>query len=78
MDRIESQIVQYIDGHKESYIAFLQDLVRIPSITGYEKDAQEFVRKKIEEFGVETEFLEPDLKKMFEKFPEVAQVPFQR
>ncbi len=75
MDRIESQIVQYIDGHKESYIAFLQDLVRIPSITGYEKDAQEFVRKKIEEFGVETEFLEPDLKKMFEKFPEIAQVP---
>lgn len=75
MDKIESQIVDYIEAHKESYIAFLQDLIRIPSITGYEKDAQEFVRKKIEELGAETEFLEPDLKKMFEKFPEVAQMP---
>ena len=75
MDKIEKQIIQYIDGHKESYISFLQDLIRIPSITGYEKKAQEFVRKKISEIGAEAEFLEPDLKKMFEKFPEVAQVP---
>ncbi len=75
MDKIEKQIVQYVEEHKESYIAFLQDLIRIPSITGYEKDAQEFVRKKISELGAETEFLEPDLKKMFELFPEVAQVP---
>ena len=75
MDTIEKQIIQYIEEHKESYIAFLQDLVRIPSITGYEKEAQEVVRKKMSEFGAETEFLEPDLKKMFEKFPEVAQVP---
>ena len=75
MDKIEKQIVQYVEEHKESYIAFLQDLIRIPSITGYEKDAQEFVRKKISELGAETEFLEPDLKKMFELFPEVAQMP---
>ena len=75
MDRIEQQIVQYVDEHKEEYIRFLGDLVKINSITGYEKKAQEFVRKKMEEFGAETEFLEPDLKKMFEKFPEVAQVP---
>ena len=64
MDKIEAQIVQYIEEHKEGYIAFLQDLIRIPSITGYEKKAQEFVRKKISELGAETEFLEPDLKKM--------------
>ncbi len=75
MDKTEKQIVQYIEEHKESCIAFLKDLIRIPSITGYEKNAQEFVRKKISEFGVETEFLEPDLQKMFKLFPEVAQVP---
>ncbi len=46
MDRIEQQIVQYVDEHKEEYIRFLGDLVKINSITGYEKKAQEFVRKR--------------------------------
>ena len=75
MDKIEQQLLQYVDDHKEEMIKFLGDLVKINSITGYEKEAQEFVRKKMDEIGAETEFLEPDLKQMFEKFPEVAQLP---
>ena len=51
MDRIEQQIVQYVDEHKEEYIRFLGDLVKINSITGYEKKAQEFVRDKIAGYG---------------------------
>ena len=75
MDKIEQQIVQYVDDHKEEMIKFLGDLVKINSITGYEKKAQEFVRDKIAGYGFETELVEPDVKKMFELFPEVAQVP---
>ena len=75
MDKIEQQLVQYVDEHKDDFIKFLGDLVRVPSITGYEKKAQEFVRDKIAGFGFETELVEPDVKKMFEMFPEVAQVP---
>ncbi len=75
MDKIEQQIVQYVDDHKEEMIKFLGDLVKINSITGYEKKAQEFVRDRIAGYGFETELVEPDVKKMFELFPEVAQVP---
>ena len=75
MDKIEQQLVQYVDEHKEDFIKFLGDLVKVPSITGYEKKAQEFVRDKIAGLGFETELKEADVKKMFEMFPEVAQVP---
>ena len=75
MDKIEQQLVQYVDEHKEDFIKFLGDLVRVPSITGYEKKAQEFVRDKIAGLGFDTELKEADVKKMFEMFPEVAQVP---
>ncbi len=75
MDKIEQQLVQYVDEHKDDFVKFLGDLVKIPSITGYEKKAQEFVRDKIAGFGFETELKEADVKKMFEMFPEVAQVP---
>ena len=75
MDKIEQQLVQYVDEHKDDFIKFLGDLVKVPSITGYEKKAQEFVQGKIAGLGFETELVEPDVKKMFELFPEVAQVP---
>ena len=75
MDKIEQQLVQYVDEHKEDFIKFLGDLVKVPSITGYEKKAQEFVRDKIAGLGFETELKEADVKKMFDMFPEVAQVP---
>ena len=75
MDKIEQQIVQYIDEHKEDFIKFLRDLIRINSVTGYEKKAQEFVQERIAGYGLETELVEADVKKMFELFPEIAQVP---
>ena len=55
MDKIEAQIVQYIEEHKEGYIAFMQDLIRIPRITGDEKKEQEFVRTQISEWRGERE-----------------------
>ncbi len=75
MEKIEQQIVQYVDEHKDDFIRFLSDLVKIDSITGHEKKAQEFVRDRISGYGFECELVEPDIKKMFELFPEVAQIP---
>ncbi len=75
MDKIEQQLLQYVDEHRDNFIKFLGDLVKINSVTGYEKKAQEFVRDKIAGLGFETELKEADVKKMFELFPEVAQVP---
>ncbi len=75
MDKIEQQLLQYVDEHRDNFIKFLGDLVKINSVTGYEKKAQEFVRDKIVGLGLEAELKEADVKKMFELFPEVAQVP---
>lgn len=75
MDKIEQQLLQYVDEHRDNFIKFLGDLVKINSVTGYEKKAQEFVRDKIAGLGFETELKEADVKKMFDMFPEVAQVP---
>lgn len=75
MDKIEQQLLQYVDEHRDNFIKFLWDLVKINSVTGYEKKAQEFVRDKIVGLGLEAELKEADVKKMFELFPEVAQVP---
>jgi len=75
MNSVEKQIVQYIDEHQNEFIIYLQDLIKIPSVTGNEKKVQEFIKKKIETLGFKTKLVEPDIKKMFEKFPEVAQIP---
>ena len=75
MDEIELKITEYVDAHRDEFIEMLRSLVKIPSVTGYEKKAQEFVKEKLAACGFGAEFLEPDIKKMFEMFPEVAQIP---
>ncbi len=75
MDNVEQKIIDYVDSNREAMIGMLQDLVRIPSITGYEKDAQEYVADRFRKLGFDVKFSEPDVKKMFEMFPDVAQVP---
>ena len=75
MDNIEKLIADYTEQHKDEFITFLSDLVKIPSVTGYEKKAQEFVYKKLSELGFDAQLVEPDVKKMFDLYPEVAQIP---
>ncbi len=41
--------------------------MRIPSLTGYEKDAQLFIEKYLKNLSLETVFAEPDVKLLFEK-----------
>ena len=75
MNGKENQIIKYIDTHKNEFVSLLQTLVRIPSVTGNEKKVQEFIEQKLKTLGFETKMSEPDIKKMFEMFPEIAQVP---
>ena len=53
----------------------LRELVRIPSLTGEEGEAQARVAAWLAELGAETHVAEPDVAACFERFPEVAQYP---
>jgi acetylornithine deacetylase len=53
----------------------LRELVRIPSLTGEEGEAQARVAAWLAELGAETHVAEPDVGACFERFPEIAQYP---
>jgi len=75
LEDIEKKIVDYIDKNKNEYISFLQKLLRIPSLTGEEKEAQVFVANELKAQGYTVEMFEPDVKELFDKYPQIAQIP---
>lgn len=63
----------WLDAKKESCIQYLQDLVRIPSVTGTEKEVQEFTDSYAKEMGLTTDKFEPDLEEL-KKHPAYVEV----
>jgi acetylornithine deacetylase len=61
--------------NRERSVEALAELVRIPSLTGEEGEAQESVAARLRAIGAAVESVEPDVERMFAKFPEVAQYP---
>ena len=61
-------------GREES-VAALSDLVRIPSLTGEEGEAQAHVGACLHDLGAECIVAEPDIAKLFERYPQIAQYP---
>lgn len=72
---IENKINAWVDENRESLIAELKEFLRIPSLTGYEGQAQKFVQAQYEKLGLTLDIFEPDVQELFEKYPEVAQYP---
>jgi len=71
----KEQVYQWIDDNKSEVIALLQNLLRIPSVNPYfnedeaykkEGEAQEFLKKYLEQMGMETEFSYPDAEELKE------------
>lgn len=56
-------------------VSALQDLVRIRSLTGEEGEGATHVASMLRGIGAEVELAEPDIARMFELFPAVAQYP---
>ena len=73
MSNEESGIIEWIDSHREESIRFLQELVRIPSLTGEEGPAQEFMSQSLAEMGLEVESCVADMKAL-EGHPEFIPV----
>ena len=72
---MEDKILAAVDKNREAYIQLLQRTIRIPSLTGEEGTAQEFIAERLHDLGMEVESWEPDVAEVFRTFPEAAQYP---
>lgn len=54
------RILAEVDARRDDQVAFLQELVRTPSVTGAEGDVQAVVAAQMRGLGLETEVWEPD------------------
>lgn len=72
---VEQKISAWVDANREMLIEELKTFLRIPSLTGHEGKAQEYMKAQYEKLGLEVDVFEPDVKELFEKYPEVAQYP---
>ena len=72
---VEDKIKENVEAAKDAIVKNLETLVRIPSRTGEEGKAQEYVASQYRELGLDLDIWEPDIKELFEKYPDVAQYP---
>jgi acetylornithine deacetylase len=62
-------------ANRERSIRVLRELVRIPSLTGEEGEAQKYLGMLLGDNGATVTMEEPDVEAIFERFPNVAQYP---
>ncbi|OGO80134.1 MAG: hypothetical protein A2Y21_06540 [Clostridiales bacterium GWC2_40_7] len=55
------RINKWIEENQTAIIGFLQDLIRIPSVTGEEGPIQRFIAKQLNEMGLTVDAFEPSL-----------------
>ena len=72
---IETRIIDKVEEKREKIIELLATLVKIPSLTGEEGEAQGFVAEYLKNIGLKVDVWEPDIKELFDKYPDVAQYP---
>jgi len=75
MEAIKQKISAWVDENRDALIEELKEFLRIPSLTGYEGEAQKFVKAQYEKLGLSVDVFEPDVKELFERYPDVAQFP---
>lgn len=68
----KSLVTTWIDENKNDILESFKSLVRIPSLTGEEKEAQLFIAEELKKIGLKVEIWEPDMKELFDKYPKIA------
>ena len=75
MNKEEIKFLSKVDEKQDEIIEALQTLVRIPSRTGEEGEIQKVQAVTFKQMGLEVDVWEPDIKELFDKYPEIAQYP---
>lgn len=58
------RIDQWIQQNQNSIVSFLQDIIRVPSVTGEEGPIQEMIAGRLQEMGLEVDVFEPSLEEL--------------
>ncbi|MHA2181643.1 MAG: ArgE/DapE family deacylase [Promethearchaeota archaeon] len=61
MNSDESTPITWVRNNEEKLVSLIQDLVRIPSVSGKEGDVQKFIHKKLTELNLEPKYVYPDI-----------------
>ncbi len=60
------QINEWVEQNRTTVVSFLQDLLRVPSVTGKEGPIQELIANKLNEMGLVVDVFEPSLDELRE------------
>lgn len=61
MNSEEPTPITWIRNNQDKLVKFIQDLVRIPSVSGEEGEIQKFIYKKLTELNLKPEYIYPDI-----------------
>lgn len=75
MKSTAEKIKAWVDENRAFLIDELKVFLRIPSLTGYEGESQKFIQAQYEKLGLTVDVFEPDVKELFQRYPDVAQFP---
>ncbi len=75
MNKEQIRILNMVDEKRSEIIEALKTLVKIPSRTGEEGEIQKVQAATFRQMGLEVDVWEPDIKELFDKYPEIAQYP---
>jgi len=57
---VQKRVIEWIDRERERIVGFLQDLIKIPSVTGEEGEIQQFIARRLRQMGLSIDVWEPD------------------
>ena len=72
---MEEKIISNIEDKKSEYVELLRKVIQIPSLTGEEGEAQEYLAGYLKDLGLQVDIWEPDIEQLFKMFPDSAQYP---
>ena len=72
---VEQKIGAWVDENRDALLEELKTFLQIPNLTGYEGEAQKYMQAQYERIGMTVDVFEPDIRELFEKYPDVAQYP---
>jgi len=72
---VEEQVVKWIEKNEDKILSDLCELIRRPSLTGEELCGQEWIMKKWGDMGLTLDVFEPNVRELFQRFPQYAQYP---
>lgn len=76
MNNTEKEILfNCIDEHHDDILQDFKKFVQIPSLTGEEYRDHKFIFDKFNGMVLKVEIWEPNIKELFDKFPQIAQYP---